>query len=77
MGEIIQFPPKKSIEDIFMESLSDEQNEMFYEIISKIRTEYEEMQNKLVKKIAECEMLRLENKSLKGEKDENKRFDNR
>ena len=65
MADILKFPPKKSIEDKFMESLTDEQNEMFFEIIMKVREDYEKLQSKLVKKIAECELLKLEIKSLK------------
>ena len=68
MDNIIQFkkPQEKSIEDQFLDSLNDEQQEMFHEMLVKIQEEFDELQSKLVKKIAECEMLRLENESLKG-----------
>lgn len=72
MADVLMFkkPPKKTIEDIFFDSLSDQQIEMFSEIMAEIEADYEDLQNKLLKKIAECEMLRLENKKLRGEKDE-------
>ena len=72
MDNIIQFkmPQKKSIEDQFLDSLNDEQQEMFFEILMKIQDEFDELQSKLVKKIAECEMLRIENESLKGGRSE-------
>ena len=65
MADILKFTPKKSIEDKFMESLTEEQNEMFFKIIMRVREDYEQLQSKLVKKIAECELLRLEIESLK------------
>lgn len=67
MGKIIKFQTI-SLEDKFMKSLTDEQNEMFYEILTKIQADYEDLQARHIKKIAECEILRLENKCLKGEK---------
>lgn len=67
MGKIIKFQTI-SLEDKFMQSLTDEQNEMFYEIIDKIQADYEDLQARHIKKIAECEMLRLENECLKGDK---------
>ena len=65
MADILKFPLKKSIEDKFMKSLTEEQNEMFFEIIMKVREDYEQLQSKLVEKIAECELLKLKIKSLK------------
>lgn len=65
MAEVIKFKIE-TIEDTFIKSLSEEQNEMFYEIITKIQDDYEKLQSKYVKKIAECEMLKIEIETLKG-----------
>lgn len=64
MAEIIKFKIE-TIEDTFIKSLTEEQNEMFFEIITNIQEDYEKLQSKLVKKIAECEMLKLEIETLK------------
>lgn len=70
MKNIIQFrkPQKQSLEDQFIETLNGSQTEMFYEIIARIAAEYENLENKFVKKTAECELLRIENERLNGGK---------
>ena len=72
MDNIIQFkmPQKKSIEDQFLDSLDDEQQEMFHKILVEIQEEFDKLQGELVRKIAESEMLRIENESLKGGRSE-------
>ena len=64
MGQVIKFKIE-TIEETFIKSLTGEQNEMFYEIITKAQSEYESLEAKYIEKIAECEMLRLENEALK------------
>ena len=66
MGKILKFK-KPKIEDLFMESLSENQFELFSEIMTKIQEEYTALENKLLDKIAECELLKIELNSLKGE----------
>ena len=65
MNNIIQFkmPQKKSIEDQFLDGLNDCQQKMFNEILQRRQEELEELQSELVKKIVECEILRIENES--------------
>ena len=72
MDNIIQFklPQKKSVEDQFLDSLNNEQQEVFHEILVKIQDEFDKLQGELVRKIAECEMLRIENECLKGGRSE-------
>lgn len=76
MNNIIKFkkPQKKNIEELFMESLTERQTEMFFEIIELIQQDIDKLQATLLKKITECELLRLENESLKGENHDSKRI---
>ena len=64
---IIEFRKIKetTLEDKFINTLEDEQVEMFYEIIQKIKQEYDELNNKYLQKVTECEILKYENKSMK------------
>lgn len=62
---IIKFPPKKSLEDRFMESLTEEQFEMFGEIMLNVEQEYEKLYQttqditkKYIDKVVECEELK-------------------
>lgn len=61
---IIKFekPKEKSLEDKFMETLTDKQAEMFYEIIQKIAKEYDELNNKYLEKVAELEVAKIKSK---------------
>lgn len=61
---IIQFKDinKQSKEDKFMETLTEEQVEMFYEIIQEIAKEYDKLNNKYLKKVAELEVLKIKSK---------------
>ena len=61
---IIQFKDinKQSKEDKFMETLTEEQTEMFYEIIQEIAKEYDELNNKYLEKVAELEVAKIKSK---------------
>ena len=53
---------EKGLEDKFMETLTDKQAEMFYEIIQKIAKEYDELNNKYLEKVAELEVAKIKSK---------------
>ena len=63
---IIQFekPEEKSLEDKFIETLNDEQTEMFFEIWEKVMKDFEEISNKCLEKTAECEIWKLKAKMM-------------
>lgn len=74
MAKVIKFekPQEKGIEEEFLETLTDWQANVFSEILAKIASEYNEMESeyknlesKYIRKIAECENLRMENEILK------------
>lgn len=65
MAEVIKFK-KPNIEETFMESLNDYQLGLFEQIMELIQEDFFKMQDQidtletaLVKKCAECEMLKL------------------
>lgn len=63
---IIQFekPEEKSLEDKFIETLNDEQTEMFSQIWEKALEELETLNEKYLEKVAECEIWKLKAKML-------------
>lgn len=67
MTEIIKFkkPPELTLEDKFIETLDEEQSEMFFEILFKIGSEQDKRELKLINEICK---LQLEIETLKGEK---------
>lgn len=67
--EFEQWDKKPNIEDIFIQSLTDEQAEMFNQIIARIEDDYiklidenEQLRQALVKKCVEIEILKGEQK---------------
>ena len=66
MANIIKFE-KKSLRDMFLQSLSQTQTEMFFKLLMELDSKYEKLEQQYVKKSVECEMLKLENSVLRGE----------
>lgn len=55
---------KQKKEDKFIDSLTDEQLDMFYEIIQEIMEEYDELEQEYLKKVAELEVTKIKSKML-------------
>lgn len=52
MSKVIKFEDK-SLEDRFFDTLSDEQHEMFEELLLRIAANYEDLEERLIQKSAE------------------------
>ena len=65
MAKIINFK-KKDLSNNFVQSLTEEQKDIFLDLLIQIEDCYENLKQKYLEKSAECEILKAENTILKG-----------
>lgn len=57
MTDILRFK-RKELEDEFLDSLSEEQTEMFAQIMMNVSNEFDQLNRMYISKVAECEVLK-------------------